>query len=53
VLANVLHDSLPELSAFDPLAPPELRRSSRGWWSGIATGASSRPAMSRWRCARC
>lgn len=25
VLANLLHDSLPELSAFDPLAPPELR----------------------------
>jgi eukaryotic-like serine/threonine-protein kinase len=25
VLANVLHDSLPELTAFDPLAPPELR----------------------------
>jgi eukaryotic-like serine/threonine-protein kinase len=25
VLASVLHDSLPELTAFDPLAPPELR----------------------------
>jgi eukaryotic-like serine/threonine-protein kinase len=25
VLANVLRDSLPELTAFDPLAPPELR----------------------------
>ena len=25
VLANLLHDALPELSAFDPLAPPELR----------------------------
>ncbi len=25
ILANLLHDSLPELSAFDPLAPPELR----------------------------
>lgn len=25
VLANLLRDSLPELTAFDPLAPPELR----------------------------
>lgn len=25
ILANLMHDSLPELSAFDPLAPPELR----------------------------
>jgi serine/threonine protein kinase/Tfp pilus assembly protein PilF len=25
VIARVLHDSLPDLSAFDPIAPPELR----------------------------
>jgi serine/threonine-protein kinase len=25
IIANLLHDSLPELSAFDPLAPQELR----------------------------
>ena len=25
ILANLMHDSLPALSAFDPLAPPELR----------------------------
>ena len=25
VLANLMHDSLPQLTAFDPLAPPELR----------------------------
>ena len=37
VIARLLHDSLPDLGAFDPLAPPELR----------AIGARSSPAPRR------
>jgi serine/threonine protein kinase len=44
IVAGLLHDSLPELSAFDPFAPPELR--------AIVTRCISRDPRHRFESAR-
>ena len=54
IIARLLHDSAPDLSSFDPLAPQELRAVvARAVRAQIPRGASRRRRTWARRCARC